>query len=161
MLVLADDPLRQRLLQAISGIERVTMQRIFLDFEEMTQAVDREDAILCLADIHRLPSPAQTAQWLAAFPQLKLLILHPLAAEARVLAYLQAGAMGHLAFEQAEEQRVRDAVRSLINGEAYLSPTIAGRIVDVIAQRLSKSKDGKEVHDLENDYTLRKGSRHG
>lgn len=143
----ADDRLQHRLLQAMERVEMISDQKVFMDFEEIKKAGFGEEPTLCFADLRLLPSPAQIAQWLTAHPQVKLLILHPLAGEEKVLAYLQAGAMGHLAFDDMESEQVKQAVRTLLNDEAFLSPTIAGRILDAIAKRNPNPERKKEVQD--------------
>lgn len=143
----ADERTQRLLLQAMDGFEMISRQKVFNKFTEMREASASEDSLFYLADLRLLPSAAQVTDWLAARPQDKLLILHEQGDEEKVLPYLKAGAMGHLAIEKISQQQLREAVCALLNGEAFLSPTIAGKILDAIVKRHPNSASRKEVQD--------------
>lgn len=140
-----DDRLQRFLRQVIEEMAIISSFTISENLETTQNTQVSGEPALYLADISLLPSPAQVAQWLTSHPHARLLILHPIAVENEILNYLQAGAMGHLAFEEMEGQQVTAAIRAMVNDEAFLSPTIAGRILDEINKKHQKLD--KEVRD--------------
>lgn len=142
-----EDRLQRCLRKMIEEIEIVLSFTISKSLEESPNTQITGKPALYLADVNLLPPPAQVTQWLIIHPQARLLILRPKADENEVLGYLQAGAMGHLAFEEIERQRVTAAICPMVNNEAFLSPSIAGRIIDEIVRRHQKLDIEKEVKD--------------
>lgn len=142
-----DDGLRRRLLQILERLEMISTKTVLGNFEQSKKSHGDKEPTLYFADLRLLPPALEVSHWLNAHPKIKLLILHPRQDVEQVLAYLQAGAMGHLALEELESDRVKLAVRTLLNDEAYLSPTIAGKILDVIAKGHPDSEIEKEVQD--------------
>ncbi len=147
IILTADDELRCRLHQAIEGLEMISTQIDLTDFDEITTSWPNNEPALCLADIRLLPAPAQLGAWLSGHPNLRLCVLHPRFLQEEVIAYLQAGVMGQLAFEEVNGTRLKSAVRAVMNGEAFLSPSIAGKILDAIIQSETKFLPKKEVKD--------------
>ncbi|MFN3307650.1 MAG: hypothetical protein ACK44E_00445 [Anaerolineales bacterium] len=146
IILAADERVQQAILHIFEEMEMISTPTIGLDFEKAKQVQKSNQTYLCLAEMRLLPPPAQVALWLSSYPQIKLLVLHPRLAEDEVLAYLQAGAMGHLAVEELDSNQVKLAIRALLNGEAFLSPSTAGKILDTLAKRHLK-ENKKEVQE--------------
>jgi DNA-binding NarL/FixJ family response regulator len=76
-----------------------------------------------------------TRQILAADPKVKVIALSAYSEKQFVLAMLEAGAVGYLIKAAASEELVR-AIRTVWAGQAYLSPAIAGILVNSYTQRI-------------------------
>jgi len=63
------------------------------------------------------------------YPELKIIILSMHASQEYVLQALQAGANGYVV-KQADASEVLTAIRSVMEGGAYLSPTISKHLID-------------------------------
>jgi two-component system NarL family response regulator len=68
------------------------------------------------------------------FPRSKILILHDEDQEQLVLDVLRKGALGHLVKGKAQPAEIVAAIRAVGRGEAILSPSTAGRILDEVVQ---------------------------
>jgi DNA-binding NarL/FixJ family response regulator len=77
-----------------------------------------------------------TRQILAASPQVKVIALSVHAEGPIITAMLQAGASGYLLKHCAAEELVR-AIRLAVQGQTYLSPQIAGQVVEGYVSRQS------------------------
>ena len=64
-----------------------------------------------------------------------VIVLHGAGQEMRVLEALRAGALGHLEKQDVRPPQVLAAIRAVSRGEAVLSPGLAGRILDEVAER--------------------------
>jgi len=64
-----------------------------------------------------------------------VIVLHGAGQEMRVLEALRAGALGHLEKPDIRPAQVLAAIRAVSRGQAVLSPALAGRIVDEVAER--------------------------
>lgn len=64
-----------------------------------------------------------------------VIVLHGAGQEMRVLEALRAGALGHLEKPDIRPLQAVAAVRAVSRGQAVLSPGLAGRIVDEVAER--------------------------
>jgi len=64
-----------------------------------------------------------------------VIVLHGAGQETRVLEALRAGALGHLEKPDIRPAQALAAIRAVSRGEAVLSPALAGRIVDEVAER--------------------------
>jgi len=69
-----------------------------------------------------------------------VIVLHGSGQEALVLDAFRAGALGHLDKQNIRPPQAVAAVRAVSRGEAVLSPNLAGRIVDAVAERGRKEK---------------------
>jgi len=96
-----------------------------------------------LADLAALGGVEGVARIAARFPETRLIILHRQEEQADVLGALRQGAWGHLARETLSPKEVVEAIRAVAHGDAYLSPSIAGRLVEDVARRLRERKSDK------------------
>lgn len=69
------------------------------------------------------------------FPEVRLFILHGQSDLPALLEALRRGARGHLVKEELQPEELVEAVRTVARGEAYLSPTVAGWVVDEVTRR--------------------------
>jgi len=69
-----------------------------------------------------------------------VIVLHGAGQEMRVLEALRAGALGHLEKPDIRPAQVLAAIRTVSRGQVVLSPNLAGRIVDEVADWYRKSK---------------------
>ncbi len=78
--------------------------------------------------------------------QARVIVLHVAAQEPLVLEALRTGAWGHLNKNNIQPSEVVAAVRAVSRGEAVLSPTVAGHILDeVIHSRRPRDDDGNSA----------------
>lgn len=89
-----------------------------------------------LADLDALGGAEGVASITARFPETRILLLHRREEQASVLEALRQGAWGHLTRETLGPEEVVEAVRTVAHGKAFLSPTIAGWLVDEVRRRL-------------------------
>ncbi|MCX7681923.1 MAG: hypothetical protein N2508_08180 [Anaerolineae bacterium] len=82
-------------------------------------------------------APAAQVRAVAAYT--RVLVLHTAGQEALVLDALRAGALGHLDKQNTSPTQAIAAVRAVSRGEAVLSPELAGRIVDEVAERYRRN----------------------
>lgn len=109
-------------------------------------------ADVLLADLAALCNETEMVHALAGLPQVRLVVLHSLADEPRVLEALRWGALGHLVKENLGPEEVVAAVRAVHRREAYLSPTVAGRVAEQVAARLrGGARHRRERRDTQND----------
>jgi len=64
-----------------------------------------------------------------------VIVLHGAGQEPLVLEALRAGALGHLEKHNVRPPQALAAIRTVSRGQAVLSPGLAGRIVDEVAER--------------------------
>jgi len=64
-----------------------------------------------------------------------VIVLHGAGQEVQVLEALRAGALGHLEKPGVRPAQVLAAIRAVSRGQAVLSPGLAGRILDEVAER--------------------------
>ncbi len=69
-----------------------------------------------------------------------VIVLHEAGQEMLVLEALRAGALGHLNRQTIRSPQAIAAIRAVSRGQAVLSPGLAGRIVDEVAERYRKSR---------------------
>ncbi len=84
-----------------------------------------------LLDVAALPAEQirETAAWA------RVIILHLPEQEPLVLEALRGGALGHLDKTNAHASQAIAAVRAAYRGAAFLSPAMAGRILDEVSAR--------------------------
>ncbi len=140
----ADVTIRQRLrvwLEATGGIAIVGEGKD--EQEVLGQTLSRPPQVL-LADLGAVGEAAGVARVIARFPGTRLIILHDEAEGPRLLEALQQGARGHLAKGALRPEAVVEAIRAVARGEAYLSPNVAGRIVEKVAHTLREGNVGND-----------------
>lgn len=113
------------------------------DEEQAGQEIPRRRPQVLLADLDALSGPQAIADLMAQAPATRIIVLHSEPEQSRVLEALQQGAVGHLAKEGLRPAEVVEAVRTVAQGGAYLSPAVAGRMLDEIVFSLrGRSRKG-------------------
>jgi len=88
---------------------------------------------------------ASTAPVRAAAAHAGVIVLHGVGQEPPVLEALRAGALGHLEKPDLRPTRVLAAIRAVSQGQAVLSPSLAGQILDEVVLRLQRAnREGQE-----------------
>ena len=64
-----------------------------------------------------------------------VIVLHTAGQEPGVLEALRAGALGHLDRQNVRPSQALAAIRAVSRGQAVLSPSVAGRILDQVLER--------------------------
>ena len=82
------------------------------------------------------------AQMREVTAQAKVIVLHLPGQEQLVLTALRAGALGHLDKGSVRPSQAIAAIRAARRGTAFLSPAMAGRILDEVIQHL-KQRDAQ------------------
>jgi DNA-binding NarL/FixJ family response regulator len=118
--------------------------------EEAVEAVDRivPDVVLMDLVMPGAGGVEATALIRRAHPSVEVVALTSFADEATVTAALEAGAAGYL-MKDAEADEVADAIRSAHAGDAPLSPAIATRIVEEVAQGAVSAHDDLTPRELD------------
>ena len=88
-------------------------------------------------------APASQVRAVAAYA--RVIVLHGAGQEPLVLEALRAGALGHLDKHNIHPSQVIAAIRAVSRGEAVLSPGLAGRILDEVAQFVDKNKSTQRL----------------
>ncbi|MCR4406697.1 MAG: hypothetical protein NUW24_07225 [Anaerolineae bacterium] len=131
-----DDILRRRVRTWLEGASDIAVVGEAGNKQEALEELHSWHPRVLLADLDTLGDSEEVAHLLACFPETRLIVLHGEAEESRVLEALQWGALGHLAKGNLQPEEVVKAVRSVARSEAFLSPTVAGWIVEEVARRL-------------------------
>ncbi len=89
-----------------------------------------------LLDVAALPAEQirETAAWA------RVIVLHVPDQEPLVLEALRGGALGHLDKTNAHSSQAIAAVRAASRGVAFLSPAMAGRILDEVTRKLHREE---------------------
>jgi len=77
-----------------------------------------------------------TRQIVAAFPSIRVVALSMYADRRFVTQILRAGALGYVLKEAAFEE-LAHAIRTVVSGKPYLSPSVAGFVVEEFVQQVS------------------------
>ena len=93
------------------------------------------DLVLMDIGMQDLNGVDATRRIVAADPKVRVIALSAYAERQFVLAMLEAGAWGYLVKSAASEELLR-AVRAVLANQKYLSPAIAGLVVDSYTKRL-------------------------
>lgn len=86
-----------------------------------------------------------TRQILSDFPNTKVIALSIHSEKKFVESMLQAGASGYIVKESVPEELVK-GIRAVMNGQAYLSPSITGLVVSQFRQNLSGKQTSRKNH---------------
>src|SRR5690348_1261432 len=116
------------LLQEMSGIEVIGEAG---DAREAIALLDaqRPDVVLMDLMMPGLNGREGTARIARDFPDIRVLVLSMNAAEEFVLPALRAGANGYL-LKNIRPMELEQAIRAVKRGETYLTPAIAGHLLD-------------------------------
>lgn len=137
-----DAEFRRRLREWLERAGDIAVVGEARDVEEAQELLTARRPHVLLADLAALGGAEGVARIAARFPETRLLILHRREDQADVLEALRWGAWGHLAKETLGPEEVVEAVRSVAQGDAYLSPAVAGWVVEEVARRLRERKNG-------------------
>lgn len=111
---------------------------------EIQKFISSRHPHILLADLDAVGGAEGIARLAARFPETRLLVLHGREeGKGVVLEVLRRGAWGHLERETLGPGKVAEAVRTVAQGAAYLSPTVAGWLVDEVARRRRPDADGR------------------
>lgn len=113
------------------------------DEREALEIVAARQPHVLLADLAALGGVEGVTRIAARFPETRLLILHRPEEQAGVLEALRRGAWGHLEKGALSPGEVVEAVRAVAQGDAYLSPAVAGWVVEEVARRLRERGGGR------------------
>jgi len=123
--------------------------------------LDETDNILLMEDVqrgremlHRLHemrpdvvlidvAAASTAQVREVAAYAGVIVLHGAGQEPLVLEALRAGALGHLEKPELRPAQAIAAIRAVSRGQAVLSPGLAGRILDEIAESYHRKSESE------------------
>ncbi len=94
----------------------------------------RPDVLILDVQMPEMDGVAVTHRVLQSCPQVRILVLSAFADDGYVLGTLAHGATGYLLKDEAIENVV-GAVRAVARGETWLSPQVAGRLVQRVAHR--------------------------
>ncbi len=122
------------------------------DGREALGLVDSLKPDVVVADISmpKLNGIETVRQLRQAHPQLKLIILSMHATHAYVTEALQAGANGYVV-KQADATEVVNAIRAVMGGGAYLSPTISKDLIDDYLSRAPTQKSAFKLTTRERE----------
>ncbi|MBC7226205.1 MAG: response regulator [Thermoflexales bacterium] len=130
-----DAGFRRRLREWLERADEVAVVGEARDEPEARELIAAQRPHIFLADLDALGNAEGVARIAARFPETRLLILHRQEERAAVLEALRQGAWGHLAKEDLSPEEVVEAVRMVAQGEACLSPRVAGWLVEEVARR--------------------------
>jgi len=137
-ILLADDHTLIRagiiaLLRDLKGVEVVGEAS---DGREAIDLIDRNDPDIVLTDIAmpRMAGLELTARVVRDYPRLKVIILSMHSDEEYVCQAFLAGAKGYLLKSSCTSELER-AIRSVVEGETYLSPAISKQVIDDYVSR--------------------------
>lgn len=105
-------------------------------------------SLVLLAGLESLGGAQGVARLRARFPGIQVIILHDGAKEAQVLEAFQQGARGDLVRAGLRPAAVVEAVRTVARGEAFLSPAVAGRVVEEVARRRGNRPSGTGAQEV-------------
>lgn len=131
-----DAELRRRLRAWLERADGITVVGEAQDEPEARKLISSQHPGVLLADLDAVDGAGGVARIAARFPETRLLVLHGREEQKdAVLEALRRGAWGHLEKEALGPGEVAEAVRTVAQGAAYLSPTVAGWVVDEVARR--------------------------
>jgi DNA-binding NarL/FixJ family response regulator len=147
VLIVDDDDLMRAGLRGIlasdDGIEVVGEERDGRDAVYRTRLV-RPDIVLMDVRMPDLDGISATRELLAAFPELKVVILTTFEQDDYIFGALSAGASGFLLKRTAPEELLA-AVHTVAAGDSLLSPSVTSRVIEHMARRpgLAASRDSR------------------
>ena len=143
-----DAELRHRLRAWLEQADGITVVGEAQDELEARRLISSQCPRILLADLTAAGGAEGIARIAALFPETRILVLHGREEQKdAVLEALRRGAWGHLEKEAMGPEEVAEAVRTVAQGAAYLSPTVAGWMVDEVARRGQKpDADGRGDH---------------
>lgn len=135
-----DTGLRHRLREWLERAGTMAVVGEAQDEREAQEIVATRRPHVLLADLDALGGAEGVTSITAHFPETRLLILHRREDQTDMLEALRRGAWGHLAKEMLGPEEVVEAAQAVAQGDAYLSPAVAGWVVEEVARRLRERK---------------------
>jgi len=142
--VLADDHDLVRagissLLQSIAGVEVIAEAGDGREAIGLLQEL-RPDVVLMDVMMPGLNGLEATEQIIRVMPELRVIILSMNAAQEFVLQAIRAGASGYL-LKNARIAELEQAIRCVAAGQTYLSPAIAGHVLEDCRRRMGQDEN--------------------
>jgi DNA-binding NarL/FixJ family response regulator len=136
MLVDDDELVRKGLHSILSSDERI---EVVDEADNGRTAVQRArhrhpDIVLMDVRMPELDGIEATRQLIAAAPAAKVVILTTFEEDEYILGALRAGASGFLLKRSSPEELI-DAIHTVADGEALLSPSVTRRVIDTVARQ--------------------------
>lgn len=131
-----DDSFHQKTRALLESTEGITVVGEARDGREAIALVRETcpDVILLDIDTPHASNLETVVQIREQFPHIKIIVLHGDGQEQLALDALRKGALGHLVKEKAQPAEIVRAIRTVGRGEAIISPSTAGRILDEVIQ---------------------------
>ncbi|MBI3804636.1 MAG: response regulator transcription factor [Nitrospirae bacterium] len=124
------------LLEGLEGVQVVAEAHDGREAVAKTRSL-RPDLVLMDVAMKGLNGLEATAQIKMDFPEVRVVILSMYANEEHVLQGLRAGASGYLLKDSAT-QELEQAIRTVTNGEIYLSPPVSKQVIGDYVHRISQ-----------------------
>ncbi|HEX7767109.1 MAG TPA: response regulator transcription factor [Nitrospira sp.] len=128
------------LLQSIDGVQVVAEAGTGPDAIQLVER-DRPNLVLMDIAIPGLSGLEAAARITKSWPQVRVIILSMHSNEEYVRQALRAGASGYL-LKGAEPSELELALKAVMRGETYLTPSVSKRVVDDYLRQGSASKKG-------------------
>jgi DNA-binding NarL/FixJ family response regulator len=123
--------LRQQWLEGLAHQESIRIVGWVQRVEELVAIVNS----LAPPQVILIDLSAATTALIGEFAEkAKVIVLHDTGEEEAVLEALRAGAMGHLEKSAAQTGQILAAIQIVSRGQAVLSPSLAGRLVERISR---------------------------
>ena len=130
--LLSTEPGLEVIGEAADGEQAVTKARTLKpDVILMDLSMPRKDGVQAISEIRQ------------KVPGVKILVLTSFAEDKRIIAAIEAGALGYLLKESSPHELVR-AVRTVYRGDSSLHPTVAHKLI----HSLQRSSEGPQTESL-------------
>ena len=147
--LLAEDHalMRAGICALIQGLEGLVVVGEAGDGHEALRLIKKEKPHIVLADIAMpgLNGLDLTGRIVKECPNTRVIILSMHANEEYVLRALKSGAKGYV-LKDAETAELELAIRSVMRGKTFLSPSISGHVIHDYLERLSGRKDKDDTN---------------
>src|SRR5512140_2945729 len=128
------------------------------DFEILGEAANGDEALAQAGALHpdvvlmdlrmpRVDGVSATSRIRAAWPQIHVLVLTTYDGDADILRAIEAGATGYILKDAPREELFR-AVRAAAQGQSYLSPAVASRLMGQVRAPLHAALSERELEVL-------------
>lgn len=146
--VLADDHAVVRtgiraMLESLGGIEIVGQATTGREAVAMVEQ-HHPDVLLCDISMPDMNGLETTARVVKDFPDVRVIILSMHTSEEYVWQALKAGATGYL-FKDAEPSELDFAIKAVLDGTTYLTPSVSKQVVEIYMQRLGNESNVADV----------------
>lgn len=137
VVVVDEDTVCRQVSTLLESLEGFTVVGRASDEDEALALVRdwRPDVLLLSLEALGANGPEAVVQVRALSPGTQVIVWNESGQEHLVLEAFRQGALGHLVRGQAGPEEIVRAIRAVHRGEAVLSPTLAGRILDEVVQR--------------------------